>query len=141
MARSNGSSKLTSTRRFLLRYYQFWLIRHFWTDWFWLISFNGNCSFFFFITAFLVVNSTLILIINRINKVFHFSIRLLLWNIWSDDMIHFSFLFKFSFFNYPSLSNATQPDYGIINLNFFFKIFVVLFFLEENVTVNIFGRC
>ena len=31
-------------------------------------------------------------------------------------MTHFSFFFKFLFFNYASLPNATQPDYGIINL-------------------------
>ena len=36
---------------------QFWLISCRVTDWFWLISFNDNGSFFF-ITAFLVVNST-----------------------------------------------------------------------------------
>ena len=28
-------------------------------------------------------------------------------------MTHFSFLFKFPFFNYPSLTNAAQSDYGI----------------------------
>ena len=37
----------------------------------------------------------------------------------NNDMTHFSFLFKFPFFNYPFLSNAAQPDYGIINLIIF----------------------
>ena len=49
---------------------QFWRISRRVTDGFWLISFNDNCSFFF-ITAFFIVNSTVILLIKRINKVFN----------------------------------------------------------------------
>ena len=45
-------------------------------------------------------------------------------------MTHFSFLFKFPF-NYPSLPNATQPDYGIINLITFFKISVICFLFRR----------
>ena len=35
------------------------------------------------------------------------------------------------FFNYPSLPNATQPGYGIINLIFFFKISVIWFLFRR----------
>ena len=54
-------------------------------------------------------------------------------NIWSDDMTHFSFLFKFPYFNYPSLPNAAQPNYRIINLINFFKISIIwLLFRRKN---------
>ena len=54
----------------------FWLISRRVTDWFWLISFNDNCSFFF-VTAFFVANSIVIVTIKRINKVFPIFKRLL----------------------------------------------------------------
>ena len=105
---------------------QFWLISRHVTDWFWLISFSDNCSFFF-ITAFFAVKSTVIIILEIINKVFHFFKGLLFWarkygrkrydrkswepsrgslivkhvfftSIWSDDMTRFSFLLKFPIF-------------------------------------------
>ena len=41
---------------------------------------------------------------------------------------------KFSFFNYPSLPSATQPDYGIINLNFFLRFPLFGFHSRENIT-------
>ena len=43
-------------------------------------------------------------------------------------MTRFSFLFTFPSFNYPSLPNATKPDYGITNLIIFLKISVICFF-------------
>ena len=50
-------------------------------------------------------------------------------------MTHFSFLFKFTFFNYPSLPNATQPDYVIINLIYLFKRFLLFGFCSgEKIT-------
>ena len=58
-------------------------------------------------------------------------------------MTRFSFLFKFPSFNYPSLPNATEPDYGIKNLIIFLKISVICFFFtqEEKQLIKIFGRC
>ena len=56
-------------------------------------------------------------------------------NIWSNGMTHFSFLFKFHFFNHHSLPNATQPDYGIINLIIFFLRFPLFrFYSKEKIT-------
>ena len=49
-------------------------------------------------------------------------------------MTHFSFLFKFPFFNYPSLPNAAQPYYGIINLITFLKVSIILFLFRRKKT-------
>ena len=83
MAKSIGSSKINVKVEVFFFFTttvsvtdQFWLINRRVTDWFWLINFNDNCNFFF-IPAFFVVNSTLFVIIKRINKVFHFFKRLL----------------------------------------------------------------
>ena len=44
------------------------------------------------------------------------------------------FFFLVSFFNYPSLPNATQPDYGIINLIYVFLRFPLFgFYSGENI--------
>ena len=62
----------------------------------WLIQINVNVEVFFFTTTVSVTDQ--------------------LWLITRP---------KFPFFNYPSLPNATQPDYGIINLIIFLKISVI----------------
>ena len=49
-------------------------------------------------------------------------------------MPHFSFLFKFLFFNNPSLTNAAQPDYGIINLIIFLRFPLFGFYSGEKIT-------
>ena len=60
-------------------------------------------------------------------------------NIWSDEMTPFSFLFKFLSFNCPALPNATQPDYGITNLTFFFFWFPLFgFYSGEKIIDKIF---
>ena len=67
MVSSISSSKLKSSWKssssLLSLNDQFWMIRRRVTDWFWLNSFNDSCSFF--ITAFFVFNSTVIVITKR----------------------------------------------------------------------------
>ena len=46
-------------------------------------------------------------------------------------MTHFSFLFKYPFFNYPSLLKTAQSDYGIKNLIIFFKISIIWFLFRR----------
>ena len=48
-------------------------------------------------------------------------------------MTHFYFLSKFLFFNYPSLPNAAQPDYGIINLMIFLRFSLFGFYSGEKI--------
>ena len=43
------------------------------------------------------------------------------------------FLFKFTFFNYPSLAKITQPDYGIINLIIFLRFPLFGFYSGEKI--------
>ena len=45
---------------------------------------------------------------------------------------------KFPFFSYFSLTNATQPDYGMINLIILFNISVIS--IQEKITAKNFGR-
>ena len=45
------------------------------------------------------------------------------------NSIFFSLLI--SFFNYPSLPNASQPDYGRINLIILFKVSVILLLIRR----------
>ena len=46
----------------------------------------------------------------------------------------FFFLFKFPFFNYPSLPNAVPPDYGIINLIILLRFPLFGFYSGEKIT-------
>ena len=47
---------------------------------------------------------------------------------------------KFPFFNYLSLPNPTQRDYGIINLIIFEDIRYLIFIQEKKWLIKIFGR-
>ena len=107
---------------------QFWLISRCVTDWFCLISFSDSCSFF---TAFFVVNSTLIVIIKRINKRLLFRVKhVFSANIWSNNMTHFSCLFKFQFYKlpFPTQHHSTRLWY---NQSDIFKDFCYLVFIQD----------
>ena len=56
-------------------------------------------------------------------------------------MADFSFPFKFPFFNFPSLPNAAQPDYGITNLIIFLRTPLFGFHSGEKITDKNFGWC
>ena len=76
-------------------------------NWFIKINVNGEVFFFFFTTT-VSVTDQFWLISRR----------------------------KFPFFNYPSLPNSTQPDYGITNLIVFLRFPIFGFYSGEKITDN-----
>ena len=115
---------------------QFWLINDRVSDWFCLISFNDNCSFFF-ITAFLVVNSKIWL--KKIRQRYgrqsreRFQGSLIVKHVFLKTFEATIWLIFLFFLSFPSLPNVAQPDHGIINLIIFLRYLLFGFYSREKI--------